>query len=180
MTPAEPTAPAGDPDDALTWGDEADASHVEGPAPVSRARRVRPAGRATEGDDGGDDDDVVDDGPDGDDQGDDDDDQDGDLDDGPAVMSSSSLVVHGVLGGVFLLWAAGWIVAVGDFTNPFTDAISSVMWNLGELFAVVAPLAWFVAVIVLVPVDRTARRLGLMVLGALVVAPWPLVIGAGA
>lgn len=166
MTPAEPQAPAGgDPDDALTWGDEADSSHVEGPVPSARARRVRARDGADEVDEvdetGGGDDDVV-------------------VDDGPAVMSSGSLIVHGVFGGVFLLWAAGWIVAVGDFTNPFTDAISSVMWNLGELFAVAAPLAWFVAVIVLVPTVRTRRRLAVMALGALLVAPWPLVIGGSA
>ncbi|KQS22633.1 hypothetical protein [Frigoribacterium sp. Leaf186] len=164
MTPAEPQAPAGgDPDDALTWGDEADSSHVEGPAPSARVRRVRAR-----------DADEADDAPDEADETDDDD------DDGPAVMSSGSLIVHGVFGGVFLLWAAGWIVAVGDFTNPFTDAISSVMWNLGELFAVAAPLAWFVAVIVLVPTVRTRRRLAVMALGALLVAPWPLVIGGPA
>jgi hypothetical protein len=165
MTPAEPQAPAGggDADDALTWGDEADSSHVEGPTPTGTARRGRRSDAT------GDELDDESDDPDEDDED--------DVDDGPAVMSSASLVVHGVLGGVFLLWAAGWIVAVGDFTNPFTDAISSLMWNLGELFAVVAPIAWFVAVIVLVPVDRTGRRLAWMALGALLVAPWPLVIG---
>lgn len=167
MTPAEPQAPAGgDPDDALTWGDEADSSHVEGPAPSARVRRVR----ARDGAGGVDETDVETD----------DDVDETDDDDGPAVMSSGSLIVHGVFGGVFLLWAAGWIVAVGDFTNPFTDAISSVMWNLGELFAVAAPLAWFVAVIVLVPTVRTRRRLAVMALGALLVAPWPLVIGGSA
>jgi len=166
MTPAEPQSPAdGDADDALNWGDEVDSSHVEGPAPSARRRR----GRRPEGADDGLDLEA----------GDPDDDED-DIDDGPAVMSSASLVVHGVLGGVFLLWAAGWIVAVGDFTNPFTDAISSLMWNLGELFAVAAPIAWFVAVIALVPVDRTGRRLAWMAVGALLVAPWPLVIGGSA
>lgn len=172
MTPAEPQAPAGgDADDALTWGDEADSSHVEGPTPTGRPRRGRRSDST--GDElGADLDDES-----GEPESDDDED---DVDDGPAVMSSASLVVHGVLGGVFLLWAAGWIVAVGDFTNPFTDAISSLMWNLGELFAVVAPIAWFVAVIVLVPVDRTGRRLAWMALGALLVAPWPLVIGGSA
>ncbi|ROS54834.1 hypothetical protein [Frigoribacterium sp. PhB24] len=166
MTPAEPQASAGgDGDDALNWGDEADSSHVEGPAPAVRRRRSR-------GSDGPDDELDGDLGEPGADED--------DVDDGPAVMSSASLVVHGVLGGVFLLWSAGWIVAVGDFTNPFTDAISSLMWNLGELFAVVAPLAWFVAVIALVPVDRTGRRLAWMAVGALLVAPWPLVIGGSA
>lgn len=170
MTPAESQAPAGgDADDALTWGDEADSSHVEGPVPSARVRRDR----SRDADDSAD---GVDDARDGDEA----DDVDDEIDDGPAVMSSGSLVVHGVFGGVFLLWAAGWIVAVGDFTNPFTDAISSVMWNLGELFAVAAPLAWFVAVIVLVPTGRTRRRLAVMALGALLVAPWPLVIGGPA
>jgi len=167
MTPADPRVPTGgDADDALTWGDEADSSHVEGPAPTGRPRRTRRSDGAG--------DEPVDESDDPDAEDED------DVDDGPAVMSSASLVVHGVLGGVFLLWAAGWIVAVGDFTNPFTDAISSLMWNLGELFAVVAPIAWFVAVIVLVPVDRTGRRLAWMALGALLVAPWPLVTGGPA
>jgi hypothetical protein len=134
-------------DDALRWGDERDASHVEGPA---AARRT---------------DDEVDDGL-------------------PGVMSSASLVGHGVFGGVALLSGVGWIVSRDRFLLSFggtaVDHVQTALWLLGVALAIVAPALWYVATIVLVPQTRSSRRLLVFAVGAVALAPWPLVIGGGA
>ena len=137
-------------DDALSWGDERDASHVEGPALVR--------------------------------------DGDGDgaevADAGPEVMSSASLVGHGIFGGVALLSSVGWIVARDRFLLAFggslLDDAQTALWLTGVFLAIVAPLLWFVATILLVPQARSGRRLLVMAVGAVALAPWPLVIGAAA
>lgn len=126
--------------DALTWGDEADTSHVEGPAVAG--------------------------GP-----------ADADAPEGPAVMGSGALVAHGVLGGVALLSAVGWLVSADSFAYVFATPVMTVFWRLGVGLAVLAPVLWAVAAIVVVSVERVRRRLLVMAVGAVVVAPWPLVLG---
>ncbi|GAA0958862.1 hypothetical protein [Frigoribacterium faeni] len=136
-------------DDALSWGDERDASHVDGPP---RASLRVDASDATE-DDG---------------------------EQASGSMSSASLVAHGVLGGVFLLSTVGWIALSARFAYTFSTVVATGLWRLGVILAIVAPLLWFLSSIVLVPASRGRRRIMVMVIGALVVAPWPLLIGVGA
>jgi len=139
--PAREAATTSDPldDDALSWGDERDASHVAA-RPVDEVA----AGAVAE----------------------------------PQVMGSGALVAHGVLGGAFLLAAVGWLVSAGRFAYVFEAPAMTVLWRLGVGLAVLAPVAWFTASVVLVPVARVRRRLAVMALGVLVVAPWPFVVGA--
>ena len=148
MTPSGPGALDHGDDDALSWGDELDASHIDGPS-----RDASTIG------------------------------SEGDLDDDPDAvrpMSSASLIAHGVLGGVFLLCSVGWVALVGRFGYTFATPVATGLWRFGVLLAVAAPALWFVSSIVLVPAAATRRRILAMIVGALVVAPWPLLIGAGA
>jgi hypothetical protein len=134
-------------DDALSWGDERDASHVEGPAPTGRV-------------------------------------DDADDDDLPAVMSSASLVGHGVFGGIALLSSVGWLVSRDRFLVSFggtpVDQVQTALWLLGVGLAIVAPALWFVTTMLLVPQSRASRRLLVFAVGAVALAPWPLLIGGGA
>ncbi|ROS61885.1 hypothetical protein EDF38_0984 [Frigoribacterium sp. PhB160] len=136
-------------DEGLSWGDERDASHVEGPAPVTAAGS----------------DDEID-------------------PDAPEMLSGASLVGHGVFGGVALLSSVGWIVSRDRFLLAFggtlVDDVQTALWLVGLFLALVAPLLWFVATILLVPQSRSGRRLVVMAVGAVALAPWPLVIGVGA
>jgi len=132
-----------DDDEALSWGDESDASHVDGPRALTT---------------------PVDDDADA-------------PDDGPAVTGSGALVAHGVLGGVALLSAVGWLVSADAFAYVFADRVTTVLWRVGVGLAVLAPLLWFVSAVLLVPVRRMRRRLLVLAVGAVVVAPWPFVLG---
>ena len=136
-------------DEGLSWGDERDASHVEGPAPVTAA----------------DSDDEID-------------------PDAPAMLSGASLVGHGVFGGVALLSCVGWLVSRDQFLTSFggtaVDRVQTALWLLGVALAIVAPAVWFVTTMLLVPQSRSSRRLLVFAVGAVALAPWPLVIGGGA
>ncbi|WP_209560466.1 hypothetical protein [Frigoribacterium sp. PvP032] len=134
-------------DDALSWGDERDTSHVEGPTPVEHG--------------------------------------DAEADDQlPGGMSSASLVGHGVFGGVALLSCVGWLVSRDQFLTSFggtaVDRVQTALWLLGVALAIVAPAVWFVTTMLLVPQSRSSRRLLVFAVGAVALAPWPLVIGGGA
>lgn len=77
---------------------------------------------------------------------------------------------------VFLLVAlasvAGWIAVV--LRNPVEQStlLGLAMYQLGELLAIAAPVLWW-----LVVRAHAARPLAWWVVGAVVTAPWPLLIG---
>ena len=68
----------------------------------------------------------------------------------------------------------GWIVVM--FANPVQQPslLGLVMYQLGELLAVLAPLLWWWCVDRLAPL---ARRAPWWLAGLVVTAPWPLVAG---
>lgn len=145
MTSSRPEPVDGD-DEALSWGDELDASHVDGPA-----RTGEP-------------------GPD-------------DRPDDPAAvkpMSSAALIGHGILGGALLLCAVGWVTLMGRFTYTFDTPFATGLWRFGVVVAVAAPVLWFAATIAVVPAAASRRRLVALLIGVLIVAPWPLLVGVGA
>lgn len=102
-----------------------------------------------------------------------------------AAAGATGLVVLGVLGGVALLETAFWVRSVlqlsiaasltpGGGTAP--EVIAFAVNVTGRVLAVVAPLAWYLAVLRLV---RTpSKRLALLLLGAVVLVPWPILLGA--
>jgi hypothetical protein len=99
----------------------------------------------------------------------------------PAPMDNVTLVSLGVLGGIYLLLAVGWFIGGSRlqfvaqlFLNP-TGYI--VTWAI----AVLAPAIWFVTVLVLTRGRRGWVRMLLLVIGAVVLLPWPfLLVGVGA
>lgn len=95
-------------------------------------------------------------------------------------MSSALLVTLGVFGGVFVLFVVGWIITVQRLAvtnaNPFFEFMS----RLGDVLAVVSPAAWFFGVLLLTRERRSGVRLLWMLVGVLLLAPWPFVLGIGA
>ncbi|MFM9920947.1 hypothetical protein [Lacisediminihabitans sp. H27-G8] len=95
-------------------------------------------------------------------------------------MSSALLVTLGVFGGIFLLFTVGWIVGVQRSTVPSTGLFFTFMYRLGQILAVVAPAAWFVGVLVLARERRSGVRILWLMLGVVLLAPWPFILGLGA
>lgn len=94
----------------------------------------------------------------------------------PAGAGNAALVFYGIIGGVYLLFAAGWIVGgfrlrprasllLGDWTYfPW-------MW-----LAALAPVLWFAATWALTRGRASWIRIVALIAGAALLVPWPFVM----
>lgn len=101
--------------------------------------------------------------------------------DGGQQLPALLLVTYGILGGIHLIYLAGWVVALqrlNDLSGPSSDALGEVMSQFGEALAIISPVAWFAAAFMLTRGRRPVVRLLWLVAGIVVVAPWPYVLGA--
>ncbi|WP_375406124.1 hypothetical protein [uncultured Amnibacterium sp.] len=105
--------------------------------------------------------------------------------DGPDSGGGFALLVIGILGGIAVIETAFWIrsafeleiaasITVGRGTP--LEVASFVLNVAGRVLAVAAPVVWFV--IVAWRVRLPSRRLALLVLGAVLLVPWPAVLAA--
>lgn len=88
---------------------------------------------------------------------------------------SAELVMLGVLGGVYLLYAIGWLITASGPAPELADPVAQFMYALGRWFAVTAPALWFGAVLWLLAERRRARLLWLIA-GAVVLVPVPFLL----
>ena len=95
--------------------------------------------------------------------------------DAPAQTGSTELVVLGVLGGVYLLYAIGWLITALGESTLFADPVAQFMHSLGAWFAVLAAPLWFGAVLWLASGNRRARLVWLIV-GAVLLVPVPFLL----
>lgn len=104
---------------------------------------------------------------------------------GPASGGGFALLVLGVLGGIAVLETAFWvrsafelsIAASVDAGGGSPIELAAFVLNIaGRVLAVAAPVVWFVIIAWRVRVP--SRRLALLVLGAVLLVPWPAVLAA--
>jgi hypothetical protein len=98
----------------------------------------------------------------------------------PAAGSSTSsvmLVVYGVFAGAYLLYLVGWILAVQRDTITLPTLFGEIMYQFGEFLAIASPVVWFGAVLLLTSSAKPLARLTWLVVGLLLVAPWPFILG---
>lgn len=138
---------AGD-EEALSWEGDSDSSHVSPPtAKTTRTKDVAPAPTAPLSA-------VEASGP-----------------------SSVLLVSYGILGGMYLLYTVGWLVTVlGDNRKPYADVLTEVMYQSGEYLAIASPALWFGTALLFTRGRKPISRLLVLVLGLLLVIPWPFVL----
>jgi hypothetical protein len=94
---------------------------------------------------------------------------------------SMLLITYGVLGGIFLIYTAGWFAAVTRLNSVRVssgDVLTEIMFQLGEFLAIASPAIWFGAVFLLTRGVRPIVRLLWLLAGVVVVLPWPFVLGA--
>ena len=90
-----------------------------------------------------------------------------------APLGNVGLVGIGMVAATFLLFALGWLVAGRQLQSlgiPIPD-VTVVAMTIG---ATLAPIVWFVAVLVLTRSWRTWQRFLLLILGIVLLVPWPL------
>ena len=147
-----------DSDDALSWeGDEADPSVApelpQGWNAVGRGseRVVRPADAGTRPSGVGDDDADA------------------------AGLSTAMLLTVGIVGGIYLLYSVGWVVG-GLRLKPLANLIvADAMYVPWFVLAVAAPALWFLATWVLTRSRAAWVRVSLLLLGVVLLVPWPFV-----
>jgi hypothetical protein len=156
---------SGEDDEALTWAGGRDPSHYETPEPKAPkpSKRGKAASRTDDADtDASATDEPLADEPD---------------DDLPPSMSSIVLVVLGIFGGVFALYTIGWFVGIQRLLYFALDPLEQLVFDAEEWLAVLAAPLWFVLALLLTRGRKPAIRLLWLLIGAIVLIPWPFVLG---
>jgi len=96
-----------------------------------------------------------------------------------AAPSSVALVGMGILAGMYLLYTIGWFIGVARSAVPVSDPVAEFMFSLGAWLAVAAPPVWFGVTCWLTKGHQRAR-LAWLLIGVVVLAPLPFIIGSGA
>ncbi len=142
-----------DPDeDALSWGNETDSTHIDAPSPV--AGKAAKAEVKTEL--------VIDPAP-------------------KPATSSLQLVSYGVLAGAYLIYTIGWVVSIQRLNAvqaASSEVLNAIMFGLGEVLAMASPAIWFGAAFLLTRGRKPIVRLLWILVGLVAVLPWPFVLGA--
>lgn len=100
--------------------------------------------------------------------------------DAAAQPGSAELVLLGVFAGVYLLYSIGWILTVvGIGGIGGADPVAAFMFQVGLWLAVLAPALWYVAAFAATR-ERPRPRLAWLLVGAIVLVPFPFVLGVTA
>ena len=91
----------------------------------------------------------------------------------PGGLSSREGVVLGVLGGIYLLFSAAWIVTALRNPVQIADPLGSITFIAGLWMAALAPAAWFAGTLVYGRRRSFLWRFILLTVGAILVVPWP-------
>ena len=96
--------------------------------------------------------------------------------DGDRGISSGEGIALGVLGGIYLLFSAAWIVTALGNPVLIEDPLGSFMFVFGLWLAALAPATWFTAVLAFGRNRSFFWRFAMLALGAAVVIPWPYLL----
>ncbi|MCS5734966.1 hypothetical protein [Herbiconiux daphne] len=95
-------------------------------------------------------------------------------------LSSAALIGLGVLGGIYLLYTIGWIVSFGRYVTPAEMSFGVFSDLIARTLAIAAPPFWFVATLLITQRRDVRYRFLWLVIGVLVLVPWPFLLGGGA
>lgn len=103
----------------------------------------------------------------------------GDAGDAPQPVGTMTLLLLGILGGVYLLYTVGWVLGGIGMQLPVTFTLPVVLYQAALWLAVLAPALWFVAVLAATRGSRPWVRIVWLVAGAVLLIPWPFVVSGG-
>ncbi|MCR2763592.1 DNA polymerase III subunit gamma/tau [Microbacterium sp. zg.B48] len=94
-------------------------------------------------------------------------------------MGNATLITLGILGGVYLLYAIGWLIGGLRLQGARQYLVSDVMYQGSLWLAVLAPVLWFGTVFLLTTAAKPWVRIAWLLAGVALLLPWPFVmIGA--
>ena len=126
-------------DEALSWGDEHDATYVDAPDNAIRVRAPRER-------------------------------------DPEAPPGSGALVGMGVFGGVYLLYTVAWLISGSTLSVSGGTGTATVFLEFLRVLAIMAPALWYAATVWLAHSARSRTRFLWLVIGAVVLIPWPFIL----
>jgi hypothetical protein len=97
-----------------------------------------------------------------------------------APMGNATLISLGVLGGVYLLYAIGWLIGANRLSLIASLFLDPVAFQVTLWLAVLAPPIWFASVMMLTHTARPWIRFTLLAVGVVVLVPWPFVLAGAA
>lgn len=95
----------------------------------------------------------------------------------PRSMPAILVVTYGVIAGIYLIYTIGWVITVSRSLITLPTLFGEIMFQFGEFLAIASPAIWFAVVVVLTRNRPIALRLSALLLGLLVVIPWPFLLG---
>lgn len=87
------------------------------------------------------------------------------------------LITYGIIAGVYLIYTLGWIITITRSATVLPSLLGEIMFQFGEFLAIASPALWFVAVLALTRGRKPLVRLLWLLVGLLVVVPWPFLLG---
>ncbi|WP_426319970.1 DNA polymerase III subunit gamma/tau [Microbacterium sp. E-13] len=94
-------------------------------------------------------------------------------------MGNGTLVALGVLGGVYAIFAIGWLIGGLRLQGRAQYLVLDVMYQGSLWLAVLAPVLWFTTTLLLTRRSRAWLRFTWLAAGVVLLLPWPFVmIGA--
>jgi hypothetical protein len=94
-----------------------------------------------------------------------------------APMSSVSLILMGILGGVYALYTIGWLISFGRFPVAQAFDFTVLTVRILQILAVAAAPLWFGATLLILLKRPIRYRFLWLVIGVLVLVPWPFLMG---
>ena len=99
--------------------------------------------------------------------------------DEPQGLSSAALIGFGIFGGIYLLFSVAWLITALRNPTQIADVLGNAMFQFGLWLAVASPAIWFGAVLYLGKDKKVVTRLLFLLLGVVILIPWPYVSWAG-
>jgi hypothetical protein len=91
------------------------------------------------------------------------------------ATGSLALVAYGIFAGLYLLYTIGWVLASIRNPIPVGGILPVILYQFGEFLAIAAPALWAASVAVFARHKRPTTRVVWLLIGALVLIPWPLI-----
>ena len=97
----------------------------------------------------------------------------------PSGLSSVALIGLGIFAGIYLLFSVAWLITALRNPTQIADVLGNAMFQFGLWLSVLSPAIWFGAVLYLGKNKKVSTRLLFLLLGAVILIPWPYVSWAG-
>jgi hypothetical protein len=99
--------------------------------------------------------------------------------DEPQGIGTATLVMLGILGGVYLLYTIGWVIGGVGMQAKAMFMLPAPLYLASMWIAVLAPALWFTATLLLTRGGKDWVRISALVVGAALLVPWPFVVAGG-